>query len=58
MKIRMANSEDPDEMAHNKPSHLNLHCLHSTDLKVLDNIELFDDIGEYCPELEYQRSRA
>ena len=24
---RMANSVDPDEMAHYKPSHLDLHCL-------------------------------
>ena len=24
---RMANSEDPDEMAHYEPSHLDLHCL-------------------------------
>ena len=24
----MANSVDPDEMAHNEPSHLDLHCLH------------------------------
>ena len=24
---RMANRVDPDEMAHNKPSHLDLHCL-------------------------------
>ena len=27
IKIRMANSVDPDEMAHYKPSHLDLHCL-------------------------------
>ena len=24
----MANSVDPDEMAHYEPSHLDLHCLH------------------------------
>ena len=24
----MANSLDPDETAHNEPSHLDLHCLH------------------------------
>ena len=24
---RMANSVDPDEMAHSEPSHLDLHCL-------------------------------
>ena len=24
----MANCVDPDEMAHNEPSHLDLHCLH------------------------------
>ena len=23
----MANSVDPDQMAHNEPSHLDLHCL-------------------------------
>ena len=28
MKIsEFANSVDPDEMAHNEPSHLDLHCL-------------------------------
>ena len=27
IKNRMANSVDPDEMAHYEPSHLNLHCL-------------------------------
>ena len=27
-KKRMANSVDPDEMAHYEPSHLDLHCLH------------------------------
>ena len=27
-KNRMANSVDPDEMAHNEPSHQDLHCLH------------------------------
>ena len=27
IKNRMANSEDPDEMAHNEPSHQDLHCL-------------------------------
>ena len=26
-KKRMANSVDPDETAHNGPSHLDLHCL-------------------------------
>ena len=26
---RIANSVDPDEMAHDKPSHQDLHCLHS-----------------------------
>ena len=26
---RMANSVDPDEMAHYEPSHQDLHCLHS-----------------------------
>ena len=31
----MANSADPDEMAHTKPSHLNLHCLHSALVLVL-----------------------
>ena len=25
--IRFANSVDPDETAHNEPSHLDLHCL-------------------------------
>ena len=25
-----ANTVDPDEMAHNKPSHLALQCLHSS----------------------------
>ena len=34
-KNRMANSADPDEMAHTKPSHLNLHCLHSALVLVL-----------------------
>ena len=24
----MANTVDPDEMAHNEPSHLDQHCLH------------------------------
>ena len=24
----MTNSIDPDEMAHDEPSHLDLHCLH------------------------------
>ena len=27
IKIRMANSVDPNEMAHYKPSHLDLYCL-------------------------------
>ena len=27
MKNRVANSVDPDEMAHHEPSHLDLHCL-------------------------------
>ena len=25
---KMANSVDPDKMAHYEPSHLDLHCLH------------------------------
>ena len=28
IKNRMANSVDPDETAHDEPSHLDLHCLH------------------------------
>ena len=27
IKLRLANSVDPDEMAHYEPSHLDLHCL-------------------------------
>ena len=27
-KNRMANNVEPDEVAHNEPSHQNLHCLH------------------------------
>ena len=27
LKDSMSNSIDPDEMAHNEPSHLDLHCL-------------------------------
>ena len=30
IKTRMANSVDPDEMAHNEPSHLDLHSLQRT----------------------------
>ena len=26
-KVEFANSVDPDEVAHNEPPHLNLHCL-------------------------------
>ena len=41
----MENSVDPDEMVHNKPSHLDLHCLHKyffwsvrlKGLKILEN---------------------
>ena len=41
-KNTIANSIDPDEKAHYKPSHLDLHCLHrylfwSTELKGLTN---------------------
>ena len=32
-KIKMANSVGPDEMVHNEPSHLDLHCLHSLGLQ-------------------------
>ena len=28
IRNRMANSVDPDETAHHKPSHQDLHCLH------------------------------
>ena len=43
-KNRMANSVDPDEMAHYEPSHLDLHCMHkhlnwSTGLKRLRGID-------------------
>ena len=27
--IEFVNSVDPDEVAHNEPPHLHLHCLHS-----------------------------
>ena len=27
MQVTFANSADPDEVAHNEPSHLDLHCL-------------------------------
>ena len=30
--VEFANREDPDEMAHNEPSHLDLHCLPSNSL--------------------------
>ena len=41
----MASSVDPDEMAHDEPSHLDLHCLHrylyqSTKLKGLKQFRL------------------
>ena len=44
---RLANSEDPDEMAHYELSHLDLHCLHtylyqSTGLKWLRQIFAFN----------------
>ena len=39
LKNRMASSLDPDETAHDEPSHLDLHCLHgyliAAGLKVL-----------------------
>ena len=28
-KLKLANSADPDEVAHDKPSHLDLYCLPS-----------------------------
>ena len=31
----MADSVDPDEMAHYEPSHLDLHCLHRYNVSVL-----------------------
>ena len=40
MKIdEFANSVDPDEVAHNEPPHLDLHCLPSS-LRILNMIQL------------------
>ena len=44
----MANSVDPDEMAHNEPSHQDLHCLHrywfwSAGLKGINKRTKYDD---------------
>ena len=29
---KMASSVDPDDIAHNEPSHLDLHCLHTIEM--------------------------
>ena len=33
--VEFANSLDPDEMAHNEPLHLNLHCLPSSLINII-----------------------
>ena len=57
IKIRMANSDDPDESAECGPSHQDLHCLHryclwSAGLKGLKTCIRMSDVGcQYliCP---------
>ena len=49
MKHGMANSVDPDEMAHNEPSHHDIHCLQ----KCLLGLKGFKKIQDQTTKLQH-----
>ena len=46
--VEFANSVEPDEVAHNEPPHLDLHCLSTGFLSSQSDIALTKHVHKFC----------